>query len=276
MARKLLCSLLAVGAAVAAISGRVDALGGSYAQEALTRALVTFAVARTLNGVISAAQGTELSLEPAGVGVNFSIGEILDPINDLIERFSSVMLIAASSIGLQNVLLRITGWWGLTALLLVAAALAIASVWIPRATAVLGARPLRWLLIVSLVRFAVPVFMILSSVVFDTFLADEQAAATQALQATGSEIESLNEQATPPIAEDPSFVDQLGAFVGDSLRNLNARERLEQLGDRVADATEHIIDLIVIFVFQTVILPLAFLWSIVELLKGIVARTARL
>jgi hypothetical protein len=71
-----------------------------------------FAVARTLNGVISAAQGTEVALEPGGVGVVLSVGEILDPINDLIERFSAVMLIAASSLGLQALLLNILqGSW---------------------------------------------------------------------------------------------------------------------------------------------------------------------
>lgn len=274
--RRAVWSLIAIAAAVAATSGHVDALGGEYAQEALARALVTFTVARTLNGVISTAQGTEVSLEPGGVGVNFSVGEILDPINDLIERFSDVMLVAASSLGLQIVLLRMSAWWGIDAVLIAVAAAAVATLWVPKAAAVLGSRPLRWLLVAGLVRFAVPAFMVFSSLVFDTFLADEHAAATQALEATGNEIETLNEQAAPPLAEDPSLVEQLGTLLGDSLRSLNARERLEQLRDRVANATEQIIDLIVIFVFQTIILPLAFLWALVELFKGIVSRTARL
>ena len=274
--RKILWTVLALGSAAAALSGRVDSLGQAYAQETLTRALVTFAVARTLNGVISTAQGTELSLEPGGVGVNFSIGEVLDPINDLIERFSSIMLVATTSLGLQSVLLRITAWWGVTGVLVAAAGLVVACIWIPRATAVLGRGAPRWLLVACLVRFAVPALMITSSIVFDTFLADQQAAATRALEATGTEIEIINEQATPPAVEDPSLVDQLGSLLGDSLRSLNARQRLEDLRSRVADATEHVIELIVIFVFQTIILPLAFLWFIVELAKSAIARTASL
>ncbi|HSG64235.1 MAG TPA: hypothetical protein VLD39_04515 [Gammaproteobacteria bacterium] len=275
-ARKVWWTSLAVAAALAALSGRVDAVGSDYGQEALTRALVTFAVARSLNGVISTAQGTELSVEPGGVGVNFSIGEILDPINDLIEQFSGIMLVAASSLGLQIVLLRMSAWWGVDALLLVAACAAVATLWVPKLFATFGTRPLRWLLIAMVLRFAVPAFMILSSIVFDTFLADEHMAATQALETTGSEIEAINEQATPPLAEDPSLVQQLGDMLAGSLRSLNARERLEQLRNRVANATEEIIDLIVIFVFQTIILPLVFLWSLLELLKAIIARTARL
>lgn len=38
------------------------------------------------------AQGTELSIEPMGVGVILTLGELLDPLNDLIEQFSNVLL----------------------------------------------------------------------------------------------------------------------------------------------------------------------------------------
>jgi hypothetical protein len=54
--------------------------------------LTVYAIARGLNAVISAAQGTELSIEPMGVGLTLTPGEILDPLNDLIEQFSSVLL----------------------------------------------------------------------------------------------------------------------------------------------------------------------------------------
>lgn len=274
---KILWSLVAVALTAIALSGHADDLGRTYAQQTLTRALVTFAIARTLNGVISTAQGTELSLEPGGVGVSFHIGEILDPINDLIERFSVVMLVATSSLGLQNVLLGITAWWGLSVLLAAAAAVTLVTLWTPKSIPVSAQLARRWLLIIALVRFAVPVLMITTTLVFDEFLAEEHAAATQALEQTGSEIEDISEQAAPPAPEeDPSLVNQLGSMLGESLRSLNARDRIEQLRVRAADAVEHVINLIVIFAFQTILLPLAFLWFVVELAKSIVSRTAKL
>ena len=121
--RKILMTVLALLAVAAALSGVVDSASRDYGEQAFKRALLTFAVARTLNGVISVAQGTEVAIEPGGVGVNFTVGQVLDPINDLVERFSAVMLVATSSLGLQNVLLRISGWWGLSLLLASAAVL---------------------------------------------------------------------------------------------------------------------------------------------------------
>ncbi len=274
---KVLWSVVAVAATAIAWGGQADALGRAYAQETLTRALVTFAIARTLNGVISTAQGTELSIEPGGVGVNFHIGEILDPINDLIERFSVVMLVATSSLGLQNVLLGITAWWGLSALLTAAAVVALATLWAPASVPISARLAQRWLAIIALVRFAIPALMITTTLVFNGFLAEEHAAATQALEQTGSDIEEIAEDAAPAEpAEDESLVNQLGNMLGEGLRSLNARERIEQLRVRVAGAVEHVINLIVIFVFQTIVLPLAFLWFVIELAKSIVSRTAQL
>ena len=92
------------------IGGWIDQSGRSYTEEGIKRTLVTYAIARGLNGVISVAQGTEVAVEPVGVGVTFTPGQILDPINDLIERFSWIVLASGVSLGAQNILLSMTEW----------------------------------------------------------------------------------------------------------------------------------------------------------------------
>ena len=277
MRTKILWSLVAVAAALLAFSGEVDRLGEDYAARAFARALVTFAAARTLNGVISVAQGTEVAVEPAGVGVIFAFGQILDPINDLVERFSTVMLVATSSLGLQNLLLRITGWWGTSALLLLAAGFLLASLWWPRRQSREPAGiAIRLLLISLFLRFAVPLLIISTSLVFDTFLATEQEAALQALETTSAEIDSVNQELAPPAPSDDSLVNRFSSWIDRSLDSLDVEARIDGLGERVSQATEHIINLIVIFVLQTILMPLVFLWLLVELLKGIARRSTGL
>lgn len=272
---RVLWTLATLVVALVAMTGWVDNVGDDYAERAFGRALVTFAAARTLNGVISVAQGTEVALEPAGVGVIFSLGQILDPINDLVERFSTVMLVATSSLGLQNVLLDITGWWGTSAALLAAGALLLVTLWWPgRDTSKAAGIAIRILLVTVFLRFAVPALIIATNLVFDTFLAAEQTAAVQALEATSAEIESANEGLTPPPDSDDSIVDRFGNWLDQSLDALDVEARMEALGERVSKATEHIINLIVIFVLQTVIMPLLFLWLLAEGLKAIARRSA--
>lgn len=274
--RKILWSLVAVLTVAAAVSSLADDLGRQHAEIAFRNALVTFAVARTLDGVISVAQGTELALEPGGVGVVLTLGQILDPINDLVERFSTVMLVATSSVGLQNILLRMTSWWGVTLALAIAAGIALLALWWPHRSARVEHVAIRLLLITIFLRFAVPALVVSTAVIFDYFLADTQIAATEALETTRDQIEALNERAPPPIDDDASVLDRLGVMLDNSLESINLNERLERLSSRVTESAEHIIDLIVIFVLQTVLLPLGFLWLFVRLLTSVGERVTRI
>lgn len=274
--RKIVWSVVAVLVVVIAFTGGIDRLSEETAADALTRSLVTFAASRALNGAISVAQGTELALEPAGIGVILSVGQVLDPINDLVERFSTVMLVAASSIGLQNVLLRITSTIGFDIALTAAALWVLASSWLPIAWL---QRSMPWsrraLLIGIFVRFALPLLIVGSDLVFDTFLITEQQAALDALRGVQADIEDIGEEPpTLPRPADQSLLDRFNNMVDDTLATVDPRDSLEQLSNRVADASEHIISLIVIFVLQTILLPIGIVWLFMELLKGIGQRLA--
>ena len=273
--QKISWTLIAVLAAAIAWSGVADTASGGYADEAFRRALVTFAVARTLNGVISVAQGTEVAVEPGGVGVNFTVGQILDPINDLVEQFSSVMLVAASSLGLQKILLGMTGWWGTTALLAMAAVFLAAAIWWPGgARVVTESLAVRIFLVAVFLRFALPLLIIGTHIVFSAFLESEHDAATAVLEATSSEIEEFNEVegAAATRADDLSFAERLGEMIDSSMRQLDVSGRIDRLQESASSASEQIVNLIVIFVLQTIILPVAFLWLLVEGLKRVAGR----
>ena len=118
--RKLLLALLAVAVACAWLRP-LDDLAGAQAQAGFKRAVASFATARALNAVISVVQGTELSVQPLGVGVTLTPGQMLDPLNDLVERFSDLMLAASVAFGVQLLLIEVGMHWGMSlALTLVA------------------------------------------------------------------------------------------------------------------------------------------------------------
>ena len=75
--------LIIISLAIASLlagSKALDYHGEQYTDQALKRSLVAFAVARGLNGLISVAQEAEIAMQPAGVGLTLSPGEILDQI----------------------------------------------------------------------------------------------------------------------------------------------------------------------------------------------------
>lgn len=84
-------------------SGVLDIQAYDYLDTSLLSALSSYGVSRALNGIISVLQSSTLSVGIASV----SVGELLDPINDIIERFSGLLTLSIASIILQKVLLNI-------------------------------------------------------------------------------------------------------------------------------------------------------------------------
>ena len=84
-------------------SSGLDTLAAYINSESIKDGAIIYGLARSINGVISVIQSAEIG----GVIGSVHPGELLDPINDLIERFSSVMAWSLSSLVLQKVLLTI-------------------------------------------------------------------------------------------------------------------------------------------------------------------------
>lgn len=259
--RHWLLALLAL-ALLVALTGVADRASQAHADALFRRALITFGSARALDAVISAAQGTEIALSPAGMGLTLSAGELLDPLNDLVEQFATIMLLAATSLGIQSVALRISAWWGITALLVVAAGVWTWLQWRPRTSPGTSRLARRALVLLLALRFAIPAVTLASYWVFEVFLAPEQEAAMEVLETTQEEVGALAEVGEEPAGtqEQRSWMQRLREWVSGT-PGTDIQSRLEAFRDQVAAAVEHIVRLIVIFVLQTVVLPLLLLWA---------------
>ena len=238
------------------------------------RALISFALARTLNGVISAVQGTEVALQPAGVGVTLTPGEILDPVNDLVERFSWIMLAATISLGIQQVLLDVWQWWGLR-ILLIFLALGWLALRLWRRNKSSASRPtfeqalVYMLIAVIFIRFAVPLALIANEAVYALFLESRYLASTQELEKTGQALEGaedgqINDSATAVEGDSRSIFGQV--FDG-ARKTLDLEQKVADIKQKTAQLIEHLIQLSVVFILQTGILPLVFLWILLSLFR---------
>ncbi|MEM8497480.1 MAG: hypothetical protein AAF542_05605 [Pseudomonadota bacterium] len=269
--------LLSISFALAiglALTGALDKHGEEYTSDTLKRSLAAFAIARGLNGVISVAQGTELAVQPAGIGVNFAPGEILDPINDLVERFSWVMLLSSTSLGLQQILLSISTWYLFTTVVIAVLIVGGISLWM-RSGISAGTR--RFILKLSLAlmifRFAVPFMAIANEWIYKEFLSDLYSESTAKLSETTDHIRELNRDLdqTEPDVEDESLLGSVRQLVQSAASSVDLDARLEQYKASASAATLYAINLIVVFVFQTIILPLGFLFFIYLILKRLLS-----
>ena len=237
----------------------LESSANQYVDAGLKRALVSFATARALNAVISVAQGTEVAVQPAGVGVVFAPGQALDPINDLIEQFANLMLTASVAFGVQKVLLGIGAHW-LVSLALTLAALGWAAGHLGR-----DASPdwlARLLVVFLMIRFALPVVVIGSDALFQRFMADDYQASQLGIESISVQLDQID---PPPAAAEPGLLDR---FKGWAAQQSDVKTRYAQLKQAAEQATERIIKLMVVFLLQTLVFPVVLLW----LLWGVVRR----
>jgi hypothetical protein len=273
MNQKIVLTLLCLLLALLAWQGTVDDYGREYTDKGFKRALVTFAVARSLNGVISVAQGTEVALQPAGIGINFTPGQILDPVNDLIERFSWVMLASSTSLGLQKLLLSILSSTVFTALILLSLLLVLFLQWYPGRTPG-WLRPLayRMAMVLVVVRFCIPAVALVTEGVFQLFLEEQYTVSTQRIEQTTEDIARVNQRAETevPARAEESLLERAQRMMDSAAASIDVQAYIERYKAAAADASEHAINLIVIFTLQTILLPLFLLWLLIRLLKRVV------
>lgn len=267
----LLLTALAVSTASSWLHDRVlqpamqplDTKAESYIEDTMTRAAYTFAAARAINALISMIQGTAIAVSPAGVGVTLSIGEVLDPINDLIERFSWIMLVSTTSLGLQRVLMEVGNWlaiqWLLTAALLCLAL----SLWFrPRVMFDTRRMAERLLILALLVRFFIPGYAIISEDIYQRFLAARYEEATQSLDSLRQDLKAT----ATVVAQDSNangsegYLDNMRQFLQETREFMDIRQQIDRLKAKLTHLTEYTVTLIVVFSLQTLLLPLFLMW----------------
>jgi hypothetical protein len=255
---------------VLALLPTLDQRAAADYEQLFQRAFVTFALARTINGVISVVQGTEIALQPAGVGVTLTPGEILDPVNDLVERFSWVMMGATISLGIQNVLLDVSAWWVIQILVAVLAAWLLIRLWYPgQQRSFYDSLLKRAFLLLLFIRFAVPVMLIANDLLYQQFLETRYMQSTEVIAEAGRDLEQLSAESSTQQEDDPAagMFDSIARVWSNTVDSVDLSGKLDRMQDRAGEVVEHLIQLSVVFILQTGLMPIAFLWIFLQVFK---------
>ena len=273
---KIVVSLLAIALMIVAQLSIVDDIGVRHTEQGLNRALVTFGVSRGLNGVISVVQGTEVAIEPVGVGMTFTPGQILDPVNDLIERFSSVVLVSGTAFGVQRVSLDIVSSSLFSGLIVLLTGGALILLWFgSRLPAQLKSMVYRMAIIGLIIRFSVPAMAITSELFYQSFLAPQYQSSSEQLLSTTDKLRDIQEQTQPVIgdqSEEKNWLESARELYRSATNKLDMQQYIDDFTAAAENISEHAIKLIVVFVFQTIILPLGSVWLVLKAIRWVAVR----
>ena len=244
----------------------VEALAADQINSGFKRAILTFASVRGLNAALSLLQGTEIAVQPLGIGLTLTVGQVLEPVNRAVEQFSTVMLFATVAFGIQKTLLVVGSWWPVSAAITFFTVIWAVLFWIRRPQLWLS----RLLIVLFVVRFAVPAVAIGNDFVFHKFLAQDYATGQKYMDAAPEQMERLA-PINPADTANKSLTERIKAAVSSPLEVVS--QRYKTLTAAAEQAVEHMIRLIVVFMLQTIAMPLLFLWMLFRTAKGFLIQT---
>ncbi len=240
----------------------LDTIAMQRVDEGFKRAAISFGTARLIGAVISVAQGTDVSIQPAGVGVKFAPGQALNPIGDLVGKFADLMLVATVVFGAMKVLLVIGGsTWSSLAV----TGTALGWVWYHWRGRLSPVWLSKLIVVLLLVRFGVPVVMVGSDAIFQRYMADDYKTSQSALAATSGVLES------GPMSLATSGIE---GGVWNRLKelmptNIDVTARIKSMAQGATQIADHMIKVIVVFLLQTLVIPLLLFWALYRVLMAL-------
>ncbi|EKO3518390.1 hypothetical protein LA983_002841 [Vibrio fluvialis] len=240
----------------------------NYQEDSITGAFTIYGIARALNAAISMLQGTDISV----VVVSVSIGELLDPINDLIERFSWIVMMAIASLGIQKVLLSVVV--SKAANLLIGAVVAgyLAALWY-KPFAKYRSVSFKAICILFFIRFSLSMVFICNYALDVYYFSDQKNTAQAALVETQTVIEDNAVLAAENSAnESDSFLDKVKKTFSETKEGFSSvQNKVSDITGSVESSISSLLDLIVFYILQTVLLPIAFLFVFYKALRLMLA-----
>lgn len=213
--------------------------------ESFDRAVYAFAIAKGLNAIISVLQSSEVSAS-FFVGATVGIGQILDPINDLVERFSWVMLASSVSIGLQHLLLLLGKSIFVKVAIIFSVVISLLSMWVKKFHFVFAfIFSLKVVFLLLVLRFGAIIFIYTTQMFYNQVYAQQYESSTTYINEYKSELEEIQQKKQ-----------ELDGF-------------WTKMENKMETFSKKVIKLITIFIVTTVLFPLLFLWFFVSLIRWI-------
>jgi hypothetical protein len=259
-ARGLLLAALAA-ALLAGLAPVVDARGNAWLEATFARTLAALAATRGLDSAISLAQSSEVSFS-FGPGGSLGIGQALDPVNDLVEQYASLLLTSTMALGVQRLGMQLAQALGWILFVPALAAFALAAACGERRRPTLEGWGRRLFGIAVFARLALPAAGWIDAVVAERFLESGYRQASAAVSATTERIEQAGTaDADRPWYERYNPLDAVG-------------DRARQLYETLGDVGESIVNLAIYFTISTIVLPLGTLWLLARLTGTLFAGRA--
>lgn len=253
----------------------LDSTADSYFKDSITKAGVSYGVCRVINATVSVIQESSVQLEPAGIGLSLAVGQIVDPINDMAERLSNVLVMSIASLGVQEIAYEIS----ITVVpQILAFFLLIVSflVWFKNDRVFrLQKIMIAVLVIASIARFCLPISSMANEFLQEAFFDDKIIDANEKLTASTSELQTIEEIELPKVEGVLGTIGNSASYLKE--KSIEFKNTIQVIIENKTEIIENLLRLtflyLGIFIIQVLVLPLLIFWLLMKIVNSLFITT---
>ncbi len=249
----------------------LDSTADTYFRDSISKAGISYGTCRVINATVSIIKESSLELEPAGIGLSLAVGQVVDPINDMVERLSNVLVMSITSLGVQELTYEIS----LTlAPQILAIFLFILSflIWFKNDKALKFQRIIMSILIiVSIARFCLPVSSMVNEFLQEHFFEQKILEANEGLAHGVADLDKLKEVTLPKYDGFLETIENSASYL--KQKSIDFKKAVAITLKNRDIIVENLLKLtflyVGIFAIQVLVLPLLIFWFFVKIVNSL-------
>lgn len=254
----------------------LDSSADTYFKDSITKAGVSYGVSRVINATVSVIQQSSIELEPAGIGMSLAVGQIVDPINDMVERLSNVLVMSIASLGVQELAyeISITIVPQILAVFLLLLSLLVWS----RNDRVIRLQKIMMsvLVIASIARLCLPISSMANEFLQEAFFDDKIIEANETLTASTAELNKIDNIEVPKVDGFMGTIGNSASYIKE--KSVDFKNTIQVIMENKGVIVENLLRLtflyLGIFIIQVLILPLSIFWFLMRIINSLFLTTA--
>ncbi len=249
----------------------LDDAADNYFKEAITKAGVAYLTCRIINASVSVVKESTLELEPAGIGVSLAVGQVLDPLDDMTERFSDVIVTAITSLGVQELAYEISVIFAPPILSVFIFVLAIL-IWFENKKIIrLKKIVMRIIFIIIIGRFCLPISSIANEIIQKDFFDEKISDANDKLKLNTAELDKLAELSLPEVDGIKGTIENSASLL--KQKSIEFKNAIVVTAGNMGSIINNLLTLtflyVGVFLIQVIILPLLIFWFLIKMTNAL-------
>lgn len=240
----------------------IDTNTDTYFSESMTQAGVAYGVCRVVNASVSTVKESKIQIEPAGLGVSLAAGQVLDPLDDMTERASDILVTAIVSLGIQKIAYELCVYFvpsliGFAIIIL----FGMSFVKGDRATTLRGL-VINSIILLAVARLFLPTSSIINAYLQENYFLPQIIKVQNELSMNFPELERLKDMSMPEVDGVVETMKNGFDFVGEKTSDLGAtlKAMIANMDNMVINLLKLSYLYVAIFIVQVIILPVCAFW----------------